>query len=110
MIFDREKKPTIHSRLVNDTDAETRTFTVLDNSPIDVWIYSRSDQEIALHDGTFSKSYSGRAGIDEDIKIGDRIEQDGVAYDVSGVRTHKFGGVASLRLLLEVSTDDVDLD
>ena len=103
MIFDREKRTAELYRLEDDTAAETRTWQKV--SDISIWIYARSDQEIALHDGNFSKSYTGRVRVDLDIREADRVEINGEKYDVNGVRVHGFGGVASRRLLLELAAD-----
>lgn len=103
MLFDRNKRPAELQRIDDDAGAETRSWVKI--ADIQAWIYARSDSEIALHDGNFSKSYSGEVAKDTDVKIGDRIIFDGVTYGVSGVRIHGFGNVASRRLLLEEASD-----
>lgn len=104
MIFDKQKKTAELWRLQDDAGLGTRSWVKI--ADILVWIYARSDQEIALHEGSFSKSYSGRVDVNLDVREADRIIQNGIKYDVSGVRTHEYGRVASRRLLLEVPANN----
>ena len=107
MLFNQLKKCGELQRLKDDALTETRSWETI-NPSLEVWIYARTDQEIALHDGNFSKSYSGRVAEMEDVREGDRILFEGTIYSVNGVRVHHFRNVASRRLLLEVATDQND--